>query len=76
MQTGPQNDTKIDVIYVKSRFRLVKGPPGTHWDYRRRMLHVGRFFDQKWKGRPGGGPIDTCSAAADLGALYTEGIDT
>ena len=33
MQTGPQNDTKINVIYVKNRFWLVKGAPGTHWDY-------------------------------------------
>ena len=50
MQTGPQNDTKIDVIFVKSRFRLVKGPPGTHCDTQGRMLHVGRVDDQK-KGR-------------------------
>ena len=42
MQTGHQNDTKIHVIFMKSRFRLVKGRPGTHCDTRGLMLHVGR----------------------------------
>ena len=42
MQTGHQNDTKIHVIFMKSRFRLVKGRTRTHCDTRGLMLHVGR----------------------------------
>ena len=42
MQAGHQNDTKIHVIFMKRRFRLVKGRTGTHCDTRGLMLHVGR----------------------------------